>query len=827
MKKSFYCFLPLLLLGCSFSFGQNFDWAKTGYRPDCNNGVYPRDVTSSPNGSVTSTGYFYAPSTTVNFDGLTLTQLGTGFASDVFVANYNQAGDVQWLRRIGTQLSDGTYPRIDTDDNDNIFVATDIAGSTSGVPGDVAGVNLAAVYPNDAVLTKLNSAGNPQWVQHFTDETGKINIRDIDVDGAGNSYITGSYENSITVDGTTQTADGVNFFLAKFDTDGNLVWWESSNGANNDIGYRVHVKGSDVFVLGQMAQGNTNNTMTVGGITHSTPNGEDRAHFLLKYDTDGDLDWFRYGYLENSGLGSGIFPFYCDIAVDDQDNIYIIHTATAESSASADYIYGGSSVTYNTVATSASNGQMNYIITKYTTTGNVEWARGDGATNEGATIPTQMILHSNGNLIVTNLISNEAVIDGATFTSAGSNDVVIAQFDLEAELICYKQYGGTNQHWAMALDENPDGTCAYAGHAFGGTTFDVVGNYDGIEIEGCRNTGVTASFATKGVNADFTFVNYPSGEVCQPNGNGLILSASPSGFTKTFSSTPSGLAIDSNTGEIDVNASTPGTYMVSHVLTDGTVCGTDSVAQSFTINAAPSADAGDNFSVCGGSASLSGNTPLSGTGTWSVISGPTGATFNDENDPSTGVTGLTEGTHVFEWAVTNACGTAEDEVTVTINDLPVVNAGDDQTVCANHPAISLTGTPSGGTFSGQSVSGNEFDPAIGEGTYTITYSYTDGNGCEGTDQLTITVDGCASLAENEVENTIHIQPNPATAYVDILGEQINAVYVYTAEGRLVHTALAPSSTDSIRIDVNKLNKGTYLVKVQTNTGITTRKIVLM
>lgn len=324
------------------------------------------------------------------------------------------------------------------------------------MPGDVAGVNLATVYPIDAVITKLISSGNPQWVQHLTDQTGKVNIRDIDVDGAGNSYVTGSFEGSITVDGTTQTADGNNFFLAKFDTDGNLLWWESSTGANNDVGYRVHLNGIDVYVLGQMAQGYVNTTMNVGGVTNSTPNGENRAHFLLKYDNNGDLSWFRYGYMNNSGFG--IFPFYCYIAVDNQDNVYTIHFAASETQASDEYVYGGSSITYSTVANTSGSGQSNYIITKYNSTGNVQWARGDGTTTQGAVFPTQMILHSDGNLIVTNLISETTVIDNISFTSPGNNDVVIAQFDLEAELVCFKQYGGTNQHWGMAIDENPDGT---------------------------------------------------------------------------------------------------------------------------------------------------------------------------------------------------------------------------------------------------------------------------------------------------------------------------------------------------------------------------------
>jgi len=44
--------------------------------------------------------------------------------------------------------------------------------------------------------------------------------------------------------------------------------------------------------------------------------------------------------------------------------------------------------------------------------------------------------------------------------------------------------------------------------------------------------------------------------------------------------------------------------------------------------------------------------------------------------------------------------------------------------------VTLTATPSGGTFSGTGVTGNQFDPyAAGLGVHTIQYTYTDTNGC--------------------------------------------------------------------------------------------------
>lgn len=55
--------------------------------------------------------------------------------------------------------------------------------------------------------------------------------------------------------------------------------------------------------------------------------------------------------------------------------------------------------------------------------------------------------------------------------------------------------------------------------------------------------------------------------------------------------------------------------------------------------------------------------------------------------------------------------------------------------CIYDPTTVLTGTPSGGVFSGPGVSGNIFDPAAaGGGTHVITYSVTPGAAVESTDQ---------------------------------------------------------------------------------------------
>ncbi len=92
-------------------------------------------------------------------------------------------------------------------------------------------------------------------------------------------------------------------------------------------------------------------------------------------------------------------------------------------------------------------------------------------------------------------------------------------------------------------------------------------------------------------------------------------------------------------------------------------------------------------------------------------------------------------TYTVTYSSQGCSNTATREVTV--NPLPIVSCGSYGPVCVDAADIALSGSPTGGTWSGTGVTGDSFDPSAG--TQTISYSYTDGNGCSGNCTTTITV----------------------------------------------------------------------------------------
>jgi len=84
---------------------------------------------------------------------------------------------------------------------------------------------------------------------------------------------------------------------------------------------------------------------------------------------------------------------------------------------------------------------------------------------------------------------------------------------------------------------------------------------------------------------------------------------------------------------------------------------------------------------------LQAETPITGSGEWSVIQGA--ADFNNELASETGANGLADGENVFVWTVTSAdCGVSTDTLTVTLyrSPIPASTAGN-QFVCSDTTTI--------------------------------------------------------------------------------------------------------------------------------------------
>lgn len=180
-----------------------------------------------------------------------------------------------------------------------------------------------------------------------------------------------------------------------------------------------------------------------------------------------------------------------------------------------------------------------------------------------------------------------------------------------------------------------------------------------------------------------------------------------------------------------------GTQTITYDITDPYGC-SHSSNYNITVNPAPAVSMSPLSAVCDntGTVALSGGSPAGGT-----YSG-TGVTGTDF-DPASGTQ-----TIMYTYTDGNSC-TNNASTTITVNTAPTVTQSAISAVCDNSGALALTGgSPAGGTYSGTGVSGSDFDPTAG--TQTVTYTYTDANGCMNTASTMITVNAAPTVTQSAV-----------------------------------------------------------------------------
>lgn len=192
-----------------------------------------------------------------------------------------------------------------------------------------------------------------------------------------------------------------------------------------------------------------------------------------------------------------------------------------------------------------------------------------------------------------------------------------------------------------------------------------------------------------------------------------------------------------------VNASglfTPSGVLVGNqVLTYTAISGGCSASgtRTITVTAMPTISAGTNQTVC------SNGSPISLSGT------PSGGTWSGTGVNATGVftpSSALVGNRILTYSISGTCS-GSSQVSITVNAAPTVNAGIDQSVCANDEPLALSqGSPAGGTWTGTGVSGSSFVPSSAIiGSHTLTY--------------TVTQSGCTS--SDQADFTVHVVPTPS------------------------------------------------------------------
>jgi hypothetical protein len=238
----------------------------------------------------------------------------------------------------------------------------------------------------------------------------------------GNVYCGGFYSGQVSINGTTilySPPGQTGMALIKYDALGNLLWYKTTLdiGGGNLNGYiselAVDASGN-VFVAGDYDIGFLGEQLIL----------------VSKFDANGNFLWRRFPTTFSGGANNPRAEVK-GLTTDLSGNVVL----TGD--------YHTNTITFGTTTLGVSNGERTFIV-KYSTTGNVVWAKAAIFAS-----PNAITSDASGNLFITGYYNGTALFDNLSLTNSNTNpsiintsDIFIVKYSAAGNALWAKKAGG-------------------------------------------------------------------------------------------------------------------------------------------------------------------------------------------------------------------------------------------------------------------------------------------------------------------------------------------------------------------------------------------------
>lgn len=420
-----------------------------------------------------------------------------------------QVSDWVWARAGGGSSNESGYS-VAADNSGNVYVAGTFS-SNSAVFDTTTLSTLFSLKPA-LFLVKYDSFGNMVWARTAQ---GKVSYgMALAVDQTGNIYLTGGFESaSIVFDSFTLSRDslGSDIYLAKFDTNGNVIWAKRTGGVFNDQSLCVTTDSAGDIYVGGIFGG----TFSFGSSTLIST-GSYRDLFFARYSSNGTEMWAKSAggiyedqinsitldaqgniyfsgqfqspqlilgndTLINYGQSWDSFVAKCDptgnyiwaknpgsvdddyaesVAVDNNGNVFISGN------------FRGSSISFDSVSLANNNTQnFDLYVAKYDNYGGLQWVKGAGGNSHDQSLA--LCIDASSNVYITGFFESLSINFGSinlTRPSSNGAEAFLASYDANGNELWAKKGTGAGYDWSQ------DVTCDNSGNVF------ITGYFGGYSI---------------------------------------------------------------------------------------------------------------------------------------------------------------------------------------------------------------------------------------------------------------------------------------------------------------------------------------------------------
>jgi len=299
---------------------------------------------------------------------------------------------------------------------------------------------------DDIFLAKYNPNGSVIWVRNISSQ-GSDFVAQLLIDKNNDVYVSGGFSSvTLTIGTTTLTNSGsTNFFVAKYDNNGQVIWAKNSSNSNLNRGFAA-------------IDNDLNSYSIIRTPTVVT---------LEKRNASESLIWAKT--LTTTGTISS--PQLRDIYVN-ETGVYLTGG------------FFGDSLTIGTftLANTNSVNSNDMFVAKLDTSGNVLWAKNAIAATSDQGMAIKVDAYGNSYVLGKFAGGSSIIFDSFSLTTNGQNDVFLVKYNPSGQVLWAKNAGGIFNDWVNDLVLDPSGGAYIIGGTFSpsitfaNTTLTVVGN---------------------------------------------------------------------------------------------------------------------------------------------------------------------------------------------------------------------------------------------------------------------------------------------------------------------------------------------------------------
>lgn len=323
---------------------------------------------------------------------------------DVFVAKLDSSGQFVWAFSAGASQDDSAHD-VDILSNGNV-VLTGYFQQQLPWGADTLQTNTS----RDVFVAGVTPDGTPLWVSVMAgpavDESNSIAT-----DSSNCLYIMGSFRDFLYPNGNIVRAEGgVDAFLAKYDSMGQLLWTEIMGGPAGDQGRYVTVDAEQNVIAG----GWISSYLSIPSSFTFVVGDREEDAFAVKYQPNGDLIWAKV-------IGGTFDERIYAIGTDEHSDIYFMGTLDSL------LVINGDSLRNRHL-----NRPTDIFVLKYDSLGNYKWGQTLGHYYNDfcydLIVPNSRTLYMAGSYQDTSIFVND------TLTSDFGYDIFVAKFSMDTSL---------------------------------------------------------------------------------------------------------------------------------------------------------------------------------------------------------------------------------------------------------------------------------------------------------------------------------------------------------------------------------------------------------